>query len=583
MENKKTVKILSKTDSIKRTMDKIMAGEYSIPRFQRDFVWPAKKIVKLAESISKGFPIGVLTTWESNGEYLKGRNEVINALCKAGIKSDTELVIDGQQRITSIAIIYFAPDLIEKIDSGNSAISKETGKSLKSTLSGITFYEDQFLIKTELVKKFIELGDSESAARNKASGHSISIVDVNAKVRKLLDRYDINIQKITNADVSSIIKIFTVMNSDVKALTHIDLMNGSIFNVTTNESFDLIDFIKKSNGKWKNFGKIKQELFVILMKIFSDLHLERKDNTHYKSDALVKWSNNGTIVNEFIQRKTEFLDLLRDTISTFENKLNIYVMKNIPKDVYIISVFSLICLVGKRDKNFDAYLNEIIIHITKRLVMGDYASSPNAKAVDDISKIIVPLISNKEPQYEKFSYPESELIQRVKMSMDELSYSKKTSAIYKLSISILAAERPMNLFTQGMVLVNTTETSKHDVDQHHSIPSKSEMVKKYSVTKERLDKIGNLILISSDENRRVISSRDISDYLKEVEEIQGDDFEKVMESHLIDVTSLKALIKNYEDSANSIGFNQSIEDFWFDRRSKIEKKLLKKFLGISTK
>ena len=39
-------------------------GEFSTPRFQRNYVWQISKVVDLIDSLLKGFPIGSLILWE---------------------------------------------------------------------------------------------------------------------------------------------------------------------------------------------------------------------------------------------------------------------------------------------------------------------------------------------------------------------------------------------------------------------------------------------------------------------------------------------------------------------------------------
>jgi hypothetical protein len=66
-------------------------GEVDIPEFQREFVWSNNQVRDLAESIYKGYPIGLLTFFKVPSE-LKYRQE-------------RYWVLDGQQRLLSLVII----------------------------------------------------------------------------------------------------------------------------------------------------------------------------------------------------------------------------------------------------------------------------------------------------------------------------------------------------------------------------------------------------------------------------------------------------------------------------------------------
>lgn len=64
-------------------------GSVSIPEFQREFVWRPKQVELFCDSLINGFPVGSLTLW-------KHRQETTAPLW----------VIDGQQRLTSLCIMY---------------------------------------------------------------------------------------------------------------------------------------------------------------------------------------------------------------------------------------------------------------------------------------------------------------------------------------------------------------------------------------------------------------------------------------------------------------------------------------------
>jgi hypothetical protein len=66
-------------------------GEINIPEFQREFVWSDNQVRDLAESIYRGYPIGLLIFYKVPQE-LKSRNE-------------SYWVLDGQQRLLSFVLI----------------------------------------------------------------------------------------------------------------------------------------------------------------------------------------------------------------------------------------------------------------------------------------------------------------------------------------------------------------------------------------------------------------------------------------------------------------------------------------------
>ena len=79
-------------------------GEVQLPDFQRSWVWAEDRIQGLIASISRAFPIGALMTLESrhNGSEIFARRPVEGALPNAGNSYPDELLLDGQQRMTSL-------------------------------------------------------------------------------------------------------------------------------------------------------------------------------------------------------------------------------------------------------------------------------------------------------------------------------------------------------------------------------------------------------------------------------------------------------------------------------------------------
>lgn len=87
-------------NTIRQILDKIGEDRICIPSFQREYVWKRDDVKELFRSLIHGYPTGTLLTWETdNPPELKGNKKYSKE--KGAIK----LLLDGQQRITSIYII----------------------------------------------------------------------------------------------------------------------------------------------------------------------------------------------------------------------------------------------------------------------------------------------------------------------------------------------------------------------------------------------------------------------------------------------------------------------------------------------
>lgn len=78
---------------VKRSVD----DNWSIPEFQRGFVWKPTQVRDLIESLWLGYPVGTLLIWDSSGP--------VEARTATDAQRPTQWVVDGQQRTTALCIL----------------------------------------------------------------------------------------------------------------------------------------------------------------------------------------------------------------------------------------------------------------------------------------------------------------------------------------------------------------------------------------------------------------------------------------------------------------------------------------------
>ena len=84
-------------------------GDIGLPELQRPFVWPDTKVRDLFDSLYRGYPVGYLLFWE-NGLPDQGRSISI----VTGQEIPRLLVVDGQQRITSLYAVIKGHPVLDK-------------------------------------------------------------------------------------------------------------------------------------------------------------------------------------------------------------------------------------------------------------------------------------------------------------------------------------------------------------------------------------------------------------------------------------------------------------------------------------
>lgn len=87
--------------AVEDLVKKFLAGQIRVPSFQRALKWGAKDVQRLLDSVYRGFPIGSLLMWKRPAEaqrVLIGPFDI-----EVGAREDAWFVVDGQQRLISLA------------------------------------------------------------------------------------------------------------------------------------------------------------------------------------------------------------------------------------------------------------------------------------------------------------------------------------------------------------------------------------------------------------------------------------------------------------------------------------------------
>jgi hypothetical protein len=88
--------------SVAQLVNMIERGELQLPEMQRRYVWRSTRVRDLLDSLYRGYPSGVVLTWQTNEEV--DRNEF--AVETGGHSFGRPmLLLDGQQRLTSLSAV----------------------------------------------------------------------------------------------------------------------------------------------------------------------------------------------------------------------------------------------------------------------------------------------------------------------------------------------------------------------------------------------------------------------------------------------------------------------------------------------
>jgi hypothetical protein len=201
--------------SIEDLLTEIQLGRVRVPPFQRGLRWEDADRIALFDSIYRGFPIGTLLFWKRPAEA--GRVQFGRFAIDTEGRSDALWVVDGQQRITTMA-----DELL-----GDSVVSPEA-RTIRFDLE-----ERRFAYGTAAQKpapRWIPLREVHDSARLLAWAHEQRLAGMvlatALDLGKRLREYQAPAYIVEGADEAVLRQIFDRSNSSGKPLTAAETFNA---------------------------------------------------------------------------------------------------------------------------------------------------------------------------------------------------------------------------------------------------------------------------------------------------------------------------------------------------------------------
>ncbi len=99
-------------------------GKLQLPDFQRSWVWDEDRIKSLIASVSRAFPVGALMTLDSGGEVSFKPRPVEGSPVEAKNAALQSLLLDGQQRMTSLYQVTLRGKVVETVTPKNKKVKR---------------------------------------------------------------------------------------------------------------------------------------------------------------------------------------------------------------------------------------------------------------------------------------------------------------------------------------------------------------------------------------------------------------------------------------------------------------------------
>lgn len=484
---------------IKELLNSIDIGEYLIPEFQRGYVWNSDQIKGFIRSLYYGYPSGSFLIWKTQSpSEIRGDNINNNFVEK-------QLVLDGQQRLTTIYTIFkgktpqwyegasLRTDLyfnLEKEEFQYYRAREMEGKKewievsaflINGGLSGFmerieTFSDEQraFYLSPTILKRITQLGK--------------------------MDDYGYYIKEIKIPEVEKVVEIFNLVNKSGTTLSESDL---ALAVISSTWSGTKERFRKQISEYEKANYRLDFNFFTRLINMLTT------DQGRY--GQIAKQTNKDfEFAWDKINRSLPYLiNILREDayIDSNENLSTVYVL------------YTLVYYLAKNDNKFptEADKKKAVYWMFMAQLWGWYSGSSESYLEKDINVIkqgrgIDGLIENLS------LFRGSNL----HLSPEDLAYQGVRSKIYPLFYATIRSKNARDWTDVNVPLYSRNLGFNNVLERHHVFP-KAFLRKKYdpnnSIDKNLINEIANTALITQKSNIKILD-RAPYEYLPEINQEQ---------------------------------------------------------------
>lgn len=130
---------------LQRLLDECHRGVIQLPDFQRSWVWDEDRIKSLIASISRAFPVGALMSLDTGGPVNFKPRPIEGAPAEARHNPPQSLLLDGQQRMTSLYQVTLRGKVVATITPKRKKVRRWFYIDIRKALDGTVDREDAIL------------------------------------------------------------------------------------------------------------------------------------------------------------------------------------------------------------------------------------------------------------------------------------------------------------------------------------------------------------------------------------------------------------------------------------------------------
>lgn len=575
-------------DSIKRGLYEILndvnTGKIQLPDFQRGWVWDDNRIKGIIASVVKSFPIGAIMLLETGNENIKFKTKPIEGVIdKNGIKPEM-LILDGQQRITSLYQAIITNKVVTTRNSKGYEIKRwyyiDMKKALDpdSDLEEAIFSINENKIITGNIGRDIVLDLSTEDSEFKNLMYPVSMVDDYDEWRtkfsefwdydrekiKFWNEFERNIIKSFNTynlpvivmkkenRKEAVCQVFEKVNTGGVSLTVFELLTASF----ASDEFDL-------KADWENILKIFEPYKVLKDTSNTDLIQAITLYSTYKKKINALSSGLTDISPPISAKRKEMLNLTLSEYKEFRDDIingfikaskilvenHIFKSRDLPYSTQLIPMAAILAKLDDKINNI-GNKNKLMRWFWCGVFGELYGSANETRYALDVMQVTEWIEKNAD---------EPKTIYDANFSPSRL-YTLRTrnSAAYKGVYALLMDDNTKDWLSATKIDISTYFSESIDI--HHIFPVS--WCEKNNISRNDFDCIINKTPLSGRTNR-IVSGDAPSKYLSRLKKHAGvsdEEFNNILCSHVVNPVYL---------------YNDDFKGFFLDRKEQIIRRIEK--------
>lgn len=541
--------------SLKDILRDISNGTTQLPEFQRDWVWDDEHIKSLIASITCSYPVGAVMFLECGGNDIHFKSRMFTGVSDTG-KTPEMLVLDGQQRLTSIYCAMYGRDpvrtqtakkediqryyyldiekcLDSNVDRVDSIVAVPADKQLKEDFGrrvvlDLSTRQDEFKhhkFPLNIVFDSIALDEWKDDYRDYHNDPDVSrrLRQFTAEVLNPIILYTLPvIQLDKSTPKEAVCQVFENVNTDGVALTVFELVTATF----AAEKFPLRgdweareQKMRSASGTFDLLSVVSATDFLVAMTLLAQVKGNRTLSCKRK-DVL------SLPLNDY---KT-YADALTDgyiKAARFLVQQSILLPRDLPYTTQLIPLSVLMAVLSSRAE--DGLVKDKLSAWYWCGVFGEmYGAANETRYANDISGVLAWLDGGGEPDTVARAF-----FQPTRL----LSLQTRNGAAYK-GVMALILNNGARDFISGDKMDYTNFTAS-SVDIHHIFPQK--YCEKQHYDRRKWNCVVNKTPIAYRTNRK-LGGEAPSKYLQAIQgtNVEASMLDENLRSHVIDVASLRA-------------------------------------------